>query len=112
MRIDLGTLRLGALLRGPIVISLEAGEFLRVEPGAAVEVRCQDGRLWITTENRGQTTFFSGCSDSETKNGVCPRFSGDVWLRNGESAVVDPIGLTLIEAVGLTRLSIARAAAS
>ena len=98
MKIDLGTLRLGALLRGPgvpsgagfnIVISLEAGEFLRLESGEGVQVRCEAGRLWITREE-----------DAE-----------DVWLRDGESALVDARGLTLIEAVNLTTPSIGRPAA-
>ena len=93
MKIDLGTLRLGGKLRGPrlapgsgsrIVISLEAGEFLRLESDEDVHVRCREGKLWITREK-----------DRE-----------DLWLRNGESAVDDPRGLTLIEAVDLTTLSI------
>jgi hypothetical protein len=71
-----------------MVISLEAGEFLRLEPGDEVDVRCRAGKLWITREE-----------DRE-----------DVWLRGGESARVDAKGLTLIEAVGLTTLSIGRAA--
>ena len=89
MRIDLGTLRLGALVKGPIVISLESGEFLRLAPGDDVQVRCASGRLWITRE-----------ADP-----------ADTWLKGGESARVDPRGLTLIEAVGLTTVSIGRAAA-
>ena len=88
MKIDLGTLRLGAHLRGPIVISLESGEFLRLEPGPDVQVRCDSGRLWITREED----------------------PADTWLQGGESARVDPRGLTLIEAVGITKLSIGRAA--
>ena len=91
-------MRLGALLRRPgepcaegfnIVLSLEPGEFLRLEAGEDVQVRCDSGRLWITREED----------------------PADVWLQRGESARVDPRGLTLIEAVGLTKLSIARAAA-
>jgi hypothetical protein len=88
VKIDLGRLRLGVFLRGPIVISLEAGEFLRVEPDEPVEVRCQAGRLWITRE----------------------RSAEDLWLRDGESARVEAVGLTLVEAVHMTRLSIGRAA--
>ena len=88
MTIDLGTLRLGALLKGAIVISLESGEFLRLEPGGDVEVRCASGRLWITREQD----------------------PADVWLEGGERARVNPRGLTLIEAVGLTQLSIGRPA--
>jgi hypothetical protein len=88
MRIDLGTLRLGALLRGPMVISLESGEFLRLEPGDGVRVRCDSGKLWITREE-----------DPE-----------DLWLQGGETALVAPRGLTLIEAVGITKLSIGRPA--
>jgi hypothetical protein len=80
--IDLGTLRLGALLRAPIVISLEAGELLRIESDRGIDVRCESGKLWITREED-------------------PR---DLWLRQGESAQVDPRGLTLVEAVGITRL--------
>ena len=72
-----------------IVISLEAGEFLRLEAGEDVQVRCDSGRLWITREED----------------------PADVWLQRGESALVDPRGLTLIEAVGLTKLCIARPAA-
>jgi hypothetical protein len=87
VRIDLGTLKLGALLRGPLVISLEAGEFLRVDAGAEIDVRCRTGRLWITREED----------------------PADLWLKDGETARVDPKGLTLIEAVGLTTLSIGRA---
>ena len=89
MTIDLGTLRLGALLKGAIVISLESGELLRLEPGGDVEVRCASGRLWITREED----------------------PADMWLEGGERALVDPRGLTLIEAVGLTQLSIGRPAA-
>lgn len=89
MKVDLGTLRLGALLKGPMVISLESGEFLRLEPGEDVEVRCASGRLWITREED----------------------PADVWLEGGERALVDPRGLTLIEAVGVTQLSIGRPAA-
>ena len=93
MRFDLGTLRLGARLKGAaappgapfhIVFSLEAGEFLRLEPGEEVEVRCQAGRLWITREDALE----------------------DLWLSGGEAAIVDPAGLTLVEAVGQTHLSI------
>ena len=86
MKIDLGTLRLGAQLRGPLVISLEPGEFLRVEDGAQVAVRCEDGRLWITGE----------------------RDLADVWLDRGQDALLGGPGLTLIEAVRATRLRIGR----
>lgn len=72
-----------------MVISLESGEFLRLEPGEDIEVRCASGRLWITRE------------EDPT----------DLWLQGGETARVDPRGLTLIEAVGVTRLSIGRPAA-
>jgi len=89
MKIDLGTLKLGALLKGAMVISLESGEFLRLEPGEDVEVRCASGRLWITREED----------------------PADVWLEGGDRALVDPRGLTLIEAVGVTKLSIGRPAA-
>jgi hypothetical protein len=89
MKIDLGTLRLGALLKGAMVISLESGEFLRLEPGGDVQVRCDSGRLWITREED----------------------PSDLWLKGGETALVDPKGLTLIEAVGFTKLSIGRPAA-
>lgn len=88
MKIDLGTLRVGARLRGPLVISLEAGEFLRLEEPQGVEVRCESGRLWITAEDD-------------------PR---DVWLRDGEAAILPRGGLTLIEAVDLTRVRIGRRA--
>ena len=86
MRIDLGTLRLGAHLSGPMVISLEAGEFLRLEEQEGIEVRCEAGRLWITDETS----------------------SRDVWLRDGEGAVLEGGGLTLVEAVDFTRLRIGR----
>ena len=86
MRIDLGTLRLGPLLRGKMVFSLEPGEFLRLESNEGVEVRCDAGKLWITREDD-------------------PR---DLWLRDGQSALVDPRGLTLLEAVGTTRLTVGR----
>ena len=88
MRIDLGTLRLGPGISPgtglPVVFSLEAGEFLRLEPGEAVEVRCHTGRLWITREASPE----------------------DLWLSGGEAAVVDPAGLTLVEAIGLTHVSV------
>jgi hypothetical protein len=87
MKIDLGTLRLGANLRGPMVISLEAGEFLRLEEQDGIEVRCESGRLWITGESRPE----------------------DVWLKSGETASLGGPGLTLIEAMDLTRLRIGRA---
>jgi hypothetical protein len=86
MRIDLGTLRLGVNLRGPLVISLEPGEFLRLEDEARVALRCEEGRLWVTAE----------------------RDPADVWLGNGEHAVLGGAGLTLIEAVCATRLRIGR----
>jgi hypothetical protein len=89
MKIDLGTLRLGALLRGSLVISLDSGEFLRLEPGEDVQVRCDSGKLWITREED----------------------VADVWLKGGEAARIDPRGLTLIEAVGTTQVSIGRPAA-
>ena len=96
MRIDLGTLRLGAHLRGGVpsgagcdtVISLEAGEFLRLEDQDRVEVRCEAGRLWITREND----------------------PGDLWLARGEAARLDGRGLTLVEAMGATRVRIGRVA--
>ena len=86
MKIDLGTLRLGAHLRGAMVISLEPGEFLRLEDEARVALRCEEGRLWVTGE----------------------KDRADVWLRNGEDAVLGGPGLTLIEAVCATRLRIGR----
>jgi len=86
MRIDLGTLKLGAHLRGPMVISLEAGEFLRLEDQERVEVRCEAGKLWITRESH----------------------PGGVWLGGGESARLEGRGLTLVEAMGATRLRIGR----
>ena len=86
MKIDMGTLRLGAHLRGAIVISLEPGEFLRLEDQARVALRCEEGRLWVTGE----------------------KHPADVWLGNGEDAVLGGPGLTLIEAVCATRLRIGR----
>lgn len=71
-----------------MVISLEAGEFLRLESDEGVDVRCEAGKLWITREEDAR----------------------DVWLKDGESALLDPRGLTLLEAVGLTRLRIGRPA--
>jgi len=85
--VDLGTLRLGALLGAPIVISLEAGELLRLESDRGIDVRCESGKIWITREED-------------------PR---DLWLRKGESALVAPRGLTLVEAVGITRLRLGHA---
>jgi len=90
MKIDLGTLRLGAHLRGPMVISLEEGEFLRLEEPQGVEVLCESGRLWITGESN----------------------PADTWLRPGEAAHLEGPGLTLIEAVHLTKLRIGRVAAA
>lgn len=86
MKIDLGTLRLGAHLRGPILISLEPGEFLRLEDEDGVRVRCEDGRLWITAE----------------------RNADDLWLGPEEDAVLGGPGLTLIEAVCAATLRIGR----
>jgi len=95
VKLDLGTLRLGANLRGPrgplwgsgqIVISLEPGEFLRLEDESRVSVRCEEGRLWITGE----------------------KDPADVWLGGGQDALLGGPGLTLIEAVCATRLRIGR----
>ena len=86
MTLDLGTLRLGAHLRGPIVISLEPGEFLRLEDQPRVQLRCEEGRLWITGEQD----------------------PADLWLRPGDAALLGGPGLTLIEAVCATRLRIGR----
>ena len=95
MKIDLGTLRLGANLRGAgvpsgagsdIVISLEPGEFLRLEDGSGVALRCEEGRLWITGE----------------------KDPADLWLDGGDHALLGGPGLTLIEAVCATRLRIGR----
>ena len=89
MRIDLGTLKLGAHLRGPMVLSLEPGEFLRFEEQDGVRVRVESGRLWVTESARGD----------------------DVWLEDGQDARFGAEGLTLIEAVRATTLRIERAAA-
>ena len=89
MRVDLGTLKLGAHLRGPMVLSLEEGEFLRFEEQSGVRVRVESGRLWITESDRGD----------------------DVWLADGEHARFDADGLTLVEAVRPTTLRIERVAA-
>ena len=89
MKVDLGTLRLGAHLRGPMVLSLEEGEFLRFEEPRGVRVSCQAGRLWVTETARGQ----------------------DVWLEPGQHARFDAEGLTLVEAVRPTTLRIERAPA-
>jgi hypothetical protein len=86
VKIELGTLRLAAQQRGPIVISLEPGEFLRLEDEACVRLRCEEGRLWVTSE----------------------KDPADVWLGNGEHALLGGRGLTLIEAVCATRLRIGR----
>ena len=89
MRIDLGTLKLGAHLRGPMVLSLEPGEFLRFEEQDGVRVRVQSGRLWVTESARDE----------------------DVWLEDGQDARFGADGLTLVEAVRATTLRIERAAA-
>ena len=86
MKVDLGTLKLGAHLRGPMVLSLEEGEFLRFEQQAGVRVRVESGRLWVTESDRGD----------------------DVWLEGGEHARFDADGLTLVEAVRPTTLRIER----
>ena len=88
MRIDLGTLKLGAHLRGPMVLSLEAGEFLRFEEQQGVRLLCEAGRLWVTESSRGE----------------------DTWLEGGQHARFESSGLTLVEAVQPTRLRIERAA--
>ncbi len=87
MRIDLGTLKLGAHLRGPMVLSLEPGEFLRLEEQAGVRVSCESGRLWITEPSRAE----------------------DLWLTPGEHARLESSELTLVEAVHATTLRIERA---
>ena len=89
MKVDLGTLRLGAHLRGPMVLSLEEGEFLRFEENEGVRVSCEAGRLWVTETACGQ----------------------DVWLEPGDHARFGAAGLTLVEAVRPTRLRIERIAA-
>jgi hypothetical protein len=87
VKVDLGTLKLGAHLRGPMVLSLEEGEFLRFEQQAGVRVRVESGRLWITETERPD----------------------DVWLEGGEFAHFGSGGLTLVEAVHPTTLRIERA---
>ena len=89
MKVDLGTLKLGAHLRGPMVLSLEEGEFLRFEEQAGVRVRVESGRLWVTESSRPE----------------------DVWLEDGEHARFDTEGLTLVEAVKPTTLRIERSPA-
>ena len=89
MKIDLGTLRLGAHLRGAMVLSLEQGEFLRFEQQEGVRLRCETGRLWVTEAARGE----------------------DVWLEDGQDARFGAEGLTLVEAVRPTTLRIERVAA-
>ena len=89
MTINLGTLKLGARLRGDLVISLEQGEFLRLEEPEGVEVRCESGKLWITHENDVR----------------------DHWIGRGEAASLSARGSTLIEAMSLTTLRIGRPAA-
>jgi hypothetical protein len=86
VKIDLGTLRLGAHLRGPMVLSLEQGEFLRFEQQQGVRVRVESGRLWVTESARGE----------------------DIWLGDGEHARFDTDGLTLVEATRPTTLRIER----
>jgi hypothetical protein len=89
VRIDLGTLKLGAHLKGPMVLSLEAGEFLRFEQQNGVRLRCETGRLWVTEAARGE----------------------DVWLEDGQAARFGADGLTLVEAIRPTTLRIERIAA-
>ena len=89
MKIDLGTLKLGARLRGDLVISLEAGELLRLEEPEGVNLRCESGRLWMTHENDLR----------------------DHWISRGETARLTAAGATLIEATTLTTLRISRPAA-
>jgi hypothetical protein len=68
-------------------LDLDAGELLRLEEPRGVEVVCESGRLWITQEAQ----------------------SRDIWLRAGESYLLESCGLALLEAERPTRLRLNRA---
>jgi hypothetical protein len=83
-KVDLGTMPLGGTLSGPVVVSLEEGEFLRLSKPQGTQVLVESGRLWITQPSRNE----------------------DVWLQDGERTELQEPGPALVEAVRMTRLRI------
>ncbi len=81
---DLGMMPLAGMLRGPVVVSLEEGEFLRLAHPKDTKVSVESGKLWITQPSRAE----------------------DVWLQDGQDARLDEPGPALVEAVRMTRLRI------
>jgi hypothetical protein len=65
---------------------LARGDVVRLDAALGVEVRCEQGRAWITEE-------------------ACAR---DVWLAPGERAILCGKGLALLEGDGPTRVRISR----
>ena len=84
LRVDLGTMPLAGNLRGPVVVSLESGEFLRLARPAGTQVTCESGQLWITQPSRAE----------------------DVWLNDGDRTRLQEPGPALVEAVRMSRLRI------
>ena len=83
-RVDLGTMPLAGALAGPVVVSLEEGEFLRLARPAGARVTVESGKLWITQPSRAE----------------------GVWLQDGQHARLDEPGPALVEAIHMTRLRI------
>ena len=77
--------------RGAELVSLAAGELLRLEaPRGQLVVTCETGHLWITEEAQ----------------------PADVWLAPGQRVRLVGSGLAVLEAKGCARLRLARCAAA
>ena len=72
----LGTERLG--------LEIAQGEIVRLESAGEFEIRCDEGRVWLTEE----------------------RSDRDVWLTAGQCARLSGRGLALVEAVRHARVRI------
>ena len=83
-KVDLGTMPLAGTLRGPVVVSLEEGEFLRLARPQGTQLMVESGKLWITQPSRNE----------------------DVWLQDGDSTQLQEPGPALVEAIRMTRLRI------
>lgn len=72
--------------RFPANVALAAGEVLRIAAPRGLEVRCEQGHLWITEEAQPD----------------------DVWLAPGQRVRLVGEGIAVLEAKGEARLRIAR----
>jgi len=69
-----------------VSLALARGDLVRLDAAVGVEVRCEQGRAWITEE----------------------AYPGDIWLAPGERAILRGNGVALLEGHGPTRVRISR----